>query len=157
MAIEEHDREDLLRDGRAMSVRGELVSDDEELLIGFRPGNQASLYCGPERVFQFDSLGRLRRVYLDGQKFAADDGRLVEICRETRGGRVELTRHMVENVTSSTIVDVADRTVKQIAVMIDDDQAWRVIGAGEAEFRELVRGWAYSVSSPPQISAAAGA
>ena len=73
MAIEERDREDLLRDGSAMLVRGEVVSDELELLIGFRAENQGSLYCGPERVFQFDVQGRIRRVFFDGRKFAAAD------------------------------------------------------------------------------------
>ena len=157
MAIEEHDREDLLRDGRAMPIRGELNSDDVELLIGFRPRNQASLYCGPDRVFQFDASGKIRRVFFDGRKFAADDGVLVEVKRESRGGRVELIRRQVDDQAHATIVSAADAAVRQTLLMIDGDQpSWRIIGATESEFRDHVGQWIQLVSDPPEIALSAG-
>ena len=96
MAIEERDREDLLRDGRTMSVRGEFTCGEATMLIGFRRRGQASLYVGPDRVYQFDATAQLRRVFLDGRKYAADSGALVQLCRDSRGGRVELSRQPVD-------------------------------------------------------------
>ena len=61
MALEERDREDLLRDGRLMPLRGECLIDGVKVVLGFRSQGQLSLYCGPDPVFQFNAARELRR------------------------------------------------------------------------------------------------
>lgn len=158
MALEEHDREDLLRDGRMMLLRGEVDLDDVTMLLGFRREGQVSLYFGPERVFQFDKDGRLRRAFFDGRKFAANAGRLVQLSRQSRGGRVEMTRQDVDQVTTLMIFDAAADNIKRLNTVICDNKLeWRVVGTSGAEFRDRVKRWLETIPLPLQISAAAGA
>jgi hypothetical protein len=70
MALEEQDREDLLRDGRAMPLRGECTLSGSQVVIGFRSAGQLSLYCGPDPVFQFNAEQKLRRAFFQGRRFA---------------------------------------------------------------------------------------
>ena len=51
MVKQEHDREDLLRDGKQMTARAEAVMDDVVVVIGFRPNSQVSFYFGQDPVF----------------------------------------------------------------------------------------------------------
>ena len=154
MALEEHDREDLLRDGRMMPVRGELDLDDVTILIGFRRQGQLSLYSGTQRVFQFDATGQLRRVYFDGRKYAADAGKLLQLSRQSRGGRVELTPQDVDAASTSTIIDAVTDTVKRLSAIISDSQkVWRVVGASNADFGDRVKRWLETIPIPVQIGA----
>ena len=158
MAIEEHDREDLLRDGRTMAVRGELVLDGVTIVIGFRRQGQFSLYWGADRVFQFDESQQLRRVYLDGRKYAAESGELIELTRPTRGGRVELTRQGVDESTTSTIVDTISGTLSRLSAIISDKESeWSTVGASDADFHDRVIGWLQTIPSPLQIGSKANA
>lgn len=158
MALEEHDREDLLRDGRTMPVRGECRCAGETVLIGFRSAGQASLYWGSERVFQFDAAGRLRRVYLAGEKFAAQSAGLVQLHRQRRGGRVELVRERASEDKQSNVLAAADGCLQRIAKVTKDDAIqWRVEGSDVEGFRTRVCDWLNTVASPPQISTSASA
>mgnify|MGYP003681535513 CR=1 FL=1 len=77
MAKQEQDREDLLRDGHQMSIRGETIINGIVVTIGFRSLGQLSMYCGADPVFQFNADHQLRRVFFEGERIAADAGRLV--------------------------------------------------------------------------------
>ncbi len=158
MAIEEHDREDLLRDGRKMAVRGQMVLDGVTILIGFRRQGQVSLYWGAGRVFQFDESQQLRRVYLDGRKYAAESGKLIELSRQSRGGRVELTRQGVDQSTTATVVDTIADTLKRLfAIISDNESEWSTVGATAADFRDRVSRWLQTMPSPLQIGSRANA
>tara|TARA_R110002049_G_scaffold2750_2_gene21496 strand:- start:295574 stop:296080 length:507 start_codon:yes stop_codon:yes gene_type:complete len=114
MAIEEHDRENLLRDGKTMSVRGEATIDGVTVVVGFRDQGQASLYCGVDPVFQFNAQHQLRRVYYHGQRYAADNGNLVLLDRTSSGGRVILKRRRVSSETKHAIVNSVDQWIERI-------------------------------------------
>ena len=158
MAIEEHDREDLLRDGRTMPVRGEVVAGELTILVGFRSQGQLSLYWGSQRVFQFDEAGRIRRVFFEGRKFAADSGDLLELRRSARGGRVEFTRRQAAESTASTITDAVRQSINQVAeIIVDGKSQWRVVGASEADFLSRVSRWLRKVPLPIEIASSANA
>ena len=107
MAIEEEKREDLLRDAvtytRRLMLRIALPLEDyhekqaqgsqprAELFAGCRADGCWSLYFGEDPVLQFTQLGRVRRLYVDGRKYAFLGGSLTELTRMARGGRVQLT------------------------------------------------------------------
>ena len=94
MTQQEQDREDILREATALTVRAELTvaGFPENIVIGFRPGGAASVFVGVDPVFQFNSAGELRRGFRDGKLLKAVNGRLSTMRRERREGQVQLLR-----------------------------------------------------------------
>ncbi len=95
MAIEHRESENLLRDGVVYNprllMRGECIGRRAaEVFFGFRPRGGWSLYCDEDPVLQFTPDGLLRRLYHEKKKYAAVNGRLVELCRTEVGGRVKM-------------------------------------------------------------------
>ena len=109
MAIDEKKRENLLAEATAycrrmlVSVSGITFGDQslEQLFAGVRADGRWSFYFDESPVIQLDSQGRLRRLFLLPHKFAADQGRLVQLERPNQlrrpdqGGRVELDRQPI--------------------------------------------------------------
>ena len=103
MAIDEKKRENLLAEATAysrrmlVSIAGVTFGDQslEQLFAGVRADGRWSLYFDESPVIQLDSQGRLRRLFLLPHKFAADQGRLVQLNRPGQGGRVELDRQPI--------------------------------------------------------------
>ena len=151
MALEEHDREDLLGDGRMMPVRGETEIDGLTVLCGFRSEGQVSIYFGSERVFQFDRRNQLRRVYLDGQRFAAQQGTLVELVRARRGGRLELRRDQVDGERIHEIIDCLQGCLAKIATSMCVTP-WQTVGLTPPEFAERIDKWLGELPDPIQIA-----
>lgn len=142
MAIHEHDREDLIRDGHTMTFRGELDADGVTVLVGFRPQGQLSLYIGADPVFQFNSHGQLRRVYFQGRRFSAERGNLVELIRDSVGGKVQLNRRQIDEDTLSLLRSSALNWIEKIGKRIGNpDSLARVTGEESIPFRERVTRW----------------
>ncbi|MCC9656483.1 hypothetical protein [Rhodopirellula halodulae] len=93
MARQTHDREDLLAEGVNLPERARLrhLPTDREWLIGWRKDGGPAIYDGPDRVFQFNAKNELRRVYLDGEKFAAQDKSLCRMVRPTASQQCQST------------------------------------------------------------------
>jgi hypothetical protein len=93
MAHECHDREDLLRDARALAPRVQIQATlggrRVSLFAGFR-GEALSLYYGADPVFHFNAEGELRRAFIGGRLVKADAGRLVTMERVHTPTAVEL-------------------------------------------------------------------
>jgi hypothetical protein len=83
MARQEADREDLLKETTAYPHRGLLALDNPHgwVLLGERKQGAISIYYGTETVFQFNRDGYLRRVFWQGTKWAAANGRLEALVR----------------------------------------------------------------------------
>ncbi len=64
--------------------------------MGRRENGAVSVYWTSEEVYQFNVAGELRRVFFHGARFAAEDGVLVKLLRESRGGRVQLIRQAID-------------------------------------------------------------
>jgi hypothetical protein len=94
MARKPHPREDFIADATALVQRVELRRNDhaEPIAAGFRSDGSLSLLFGDDPVYQFNSLGQLRRAFANDRMYKADRGRLVVLARENRGGRVQLTQ-----------------------------------------------------------------
>lgn len=95
MARQEREREDLLREAKALVERIEIVVTDQDppVVIGFRSNGAASLYFGGDPVYHFNSTCELRRAFIDGLQFKAVNGRLVSLSRKRTQHEVELVRH----------------------------------------------------------------
>jgi hypothetical protein len=94
MARDSESREDLMRDATALVERAEFAGAGESLIIvGFRRDGCASLYFGEDPVYHFNTQGQLRRAFLAGELYTAEQGRLVRLRRERGDGEVALVRH----------------------------------------------------------------
>jgi len=62
---------DLMRDATGLVRRVELdwPGDDRPLVAGFRRDEVLSFYFGESPVYQFDADGRLRRAFLDPDRY----------------------------------------------------------------------------------------
>ncbi|MBI3839600.1 MAG: hypothetical protein HY288_16895 [Planctomycetia bacterium] len=98
MAREEHDREDLLAEAKALVERVSLdiSGNDEQVVIGFRRDGSASFYFSPQRVYQFTSAGQLRRGFVGDRLFKAQRRQLIALRRERHEQAVELIRHVLD-------------------------------------------------------------
>jgi hypothetical protein len=83
MARQEADREDLLQETVAYPRRGLLALDQPHgwVLLGERKQGAISIYYGTDSVFQFNRDGYLRRVFWQGIRWAAANGRLEALVR----------------------------------------------------------------------------
>ncbi len=158
MAIEEHDREDLLRDGRNMPLRGECFIRGVPLIVGFRSQGQMSIYCGADPVFQFNAERQLRRVYYQGRRFAADNGHLFELTRQTRGGKVEFESNQVDPQTQMEILSCLSGWLSAIR---DSGKSkatdWRIVDDPLNAFRNSLLDWLEQTATGTQIANAPNA
>ena len=94
MAHQESEREDLLKDATAYSLRGQwrVPSCQEPVFVGFRPNGGASFYFGQDEAYHFNAAGELRRAFYDGKLIKAEDAGLVELTRHRTPGETQLLR-----------------------------------------------------------------
>ncbi|MFK8114143.1 MAG: hypothetical protein AB8B91_18220 [Rubripirellula sp.] len=155
MAIEEHDREDLLKDGRTMPTRGQCSFGEVELMVGFRPQGQASLYCGADPVFQFNQDHELRRAFFRGQRFSADNQRLVRLARQSSGGKVQFVPHAIGSAVEAELFqEFADWHQKLLEQ--NSRSSWRVIESTPGEFLSRLHSW-IELAMPMRIAHAPNA
>ncbi len=158
MALEEQDREDLLRDGRMMPLRGECVINGVTVVAGFRNRGQLSLYCGPDPVFQFNAERQLRRVYFQARRFAAENGYLAELTREKRGGKVEFDSKQVDPQTQMIILSCLSDWLCLIRDAVRSNQTdWRIVDGNLSIFKARLLDWFNQVSTVVQIASAPNA
>jgi hypothetical protein len=95
MASQPHDRENLLRDARALvpraMLRATLNGREVDVFVGFR-GDSLSLYFGGDPVYHFNDRGELRRAYVNGRLIKAEHGRLVTLQRKRSDKETALER-----------------------------------------------------------------
>jgi hypothetical protein len=107
MARQEHPREDLLRDARALTPRIELhraparadervrANATQVVFAGWRAG-ALSLYFGEDPVYHFTTDGALRRAFVADRLVKAERGTLVTLSRQRTLGEVQLIRHELD-------------------------------------------------------------
>jgi len=130
MPRELHDREDLLRDARALTprlmVEVRLAERHEKVFAGFR-GESLSLYFGDEPVFHFNSRGELRRAHVGGRLISADGGMLCELRRVSHGNALSFAGEQFDKSHQQSFVDeLACRLVELRAAF--DSKQFRLIG-----------------------------
>ena len=107
MAREVQDREDLLRDGKALVPRVELqVEIDEQtvtVVAGFRAHGALSLYFDAEPVYHFNSRNQLRRAFVDDRLVKAERGRLIALRRVQSNTSSTLLRHEMTDAEQSEL------------------------------------------------------
>lgn len=142
MALHERDREDLLRDGHTMIHRGACDIDGITLLAGFRKQNQLSLYCGADPVFQFNANGHLRRVYFQGRRFAAEQGQLAELIRESVVEKPQATSNQIDCHLMTAIEETFEEWIMKARQQITQSPSrWRTVGEDSNAFQDRLIQW----------------
>jgi hypothetical protein len=98
MARDEQSREDLLAEATNLVERVSLrlctpLDSNDEVVAGFRRDGSLAIYFGQERVYQFTSVGELRRAYVDGLLYKAQRGNWIVMRRE----RTSESLHLVSS------------------------------------------------------------
>ncbi len=158
MAIQQHDREDLLGSGRAMPLRGELEINGVTLLVGFRSDGQVSLYCGTDPVFQFNGNSQLRRVFFQGRRFAAEGGRLMQLEQGRLGGKVRFQRQPVDQSQADKILALLGRWLSELQQAADQRPGeWRLVEPEPGALHKQLRAWLCELPNPPEIASSPNA
>ena len=95
MARNEAEREDLIREAVALGERAELrvVGFDGLITIGLRNDSAMSVFIDQDPVYQFDSLGRLRRAFVGGFLYRSQYETLARLQRVRTDSQTQLLRH----------------------------------------------------------------
>ncbi|TWT92036.1 hypothetical protein Pla52n_63320 [Stieleria varia] len=122
-----------------MSLRCAAMVGGTRVVIGFRSGGQASIYCGEEPVFQFNGSGELRRVYDQGQRYAADAGRLVHLQRIAKVSRLQL---VPQPISGERFEEIAASWRDWYArICQTDDSRWLSPDGDAALFLQRLNAW----------------
>lgn len=126
MALEEHDREDLVRDGRAFTFRGETICDRETVFVGLRADGRLSLYWGKDRVWQLDLEHAIRRGFWRGRRLTGEADRgLMWLSPRQRGGRMQMERTLFSEVETLAIYLELKAALQQLATHLKQgSQVW---------------------------------
>ena len=153
MALRQQDREDLLQSGRAMPRRAEIDIDGVTVLVGLRSDGQVSLYCGADPVFQFNRKSQLRRVFFEGRRIAAEDGRLYELQQERRGGKVHFERRAMDKSATEAVCAALKRWLGDLRQAVAQGPTdWRVVEPESGVFFDDLQLWLQQLTEPPGIA-----
>jgi hypothetical protein len=130
MARKPHPREDFLTDATALVQRVELwpAAAVEPVLAGFRADGSVSLMFGEDPVYQFNSLGQLRRAFVDGRIYKADAGRLVALTRDRQDGRIQMVAEVLPDAAARELIASLSARLADLAAQIKSGQI-RVVAA----------------------------
>jgi hypothetical protein len=125
MAREEQDREDLLRDATAYADRAELdfPGFESPVFFGLRRDGAASVYFSADRVYHFNARGELRRAYLDGLLYKADQGQLVAMARQRSDTETSLESRRLSADETRRLLAGMQRELLQLAEWFASDTA----------------------------------
>lgn len=157
MARQEHQREDLLREAVALVERAELRLPDsaEHVVIGFRRDGSASVFFGEEPVYQFNTLGELRRAYHDGLLYKAERGRLASLRRQRVPGEVQLLRYDLNDEETSRFLAELTQRVGDLRYHVHGGsiELLRQAPAG-SDVVERIERWLAALELPPRLASA---
>lgn len=144
MARDEQNREDLLAEATALVDRASLHLPEQanETVVGFRGDGSLALYLAPDRVYQFNSTGHLRRAFVGDLIYKAQAGKLVSLRRRRSEDAVQLiSRALVESELSTFLAEMrsAINSLRQALVAENYELLGEVPASGQVLPR--VRDW----------------
>lgn len=155
MARNPEEREELLREARALVVRAEMEVDgfDEPIVVGFRHTGAASLYFGQDVVYQFNTTSELRRAYLNGEMYKSEKRRLVRLRRNRTGESLELISHELTPAETSEFLSAARARIRELQSALCQNR-YRLIGqvTDDQDAPSQICGWLAKL--PAQVAIA---
>ena len=121
--------EDLLADATALIHRAklELPSGNDHVVFGFRENGALSLFFNPEVVYHFNERHQLRRVFLHGERYKAEQGRLVRVTRIPGLRNVRLESTPIKPPQLKHILSVLDEQLRELEASLKDGN-YRIVG-----------------------------
>jgi len=116
MARQEEEREDLLAEATALVERVSLriAGYEEEVVVGFRRDQSASIYFGGDPVYQFTSQGELRRAFVGNLLYKAREGRLVSLRRERSQEATTLVSRELDPAASQSFLQTMRANLERL-------------------------------------------
>ena len=116
MARSESDREDLMQEATALCQRAEFRVPQlpQTVVAGYRRDGSLSLFFGPDPIYHFDPLLRLRRAFVDGQLYRTQGQTLAQLTRVRTPTATELRRR---DLTSQELAEMLDAITGQIRIL----------------------------------------
>jgi len=155
MARNPEEREELLREARALVVRAEMDVDgfDEPVVVGFRRSGAASFYFGQDAVYQFNAANELRRAYLDGTMYKTEGRQLVRLNPTRTSESLELVSHQLTPAETSEFLSTAAAPIRALHDAIEENR-YRMIGQvpADQDVAGQIRDWLAKL--PPEIALA---
>lgn len=136
MARDESDREDLLREAVALPRRAEFefAHCDEPVFLGFKKTGGLSIYFGADPVYQFNSLGQLRRAYRNGALYRTQGTTLAELKRDRSDDeKVVLHRRDLEEAELRRFLDQMKRDLHDLQQHLSARTYQKMLTVPEAE------------------------
>ena len=129
MARVPEEREELLREARALVMRAEMEVDGfaEPVVVGFRRGGAASFYFGQDVVYQFNTASELRRAYLDGEMYKTEQRRLVRLNPRRTDESLELVSHELTPAETTEFLSAAAARIRALQSALCENR-FRLIG-----------------------------
>lgn len=157
MARVEADREDLLKEAVALVRRMEFqpIDSEESIIVGFRQAGWLSVYFGPDRMYQFDDAGRLRRSYINGLLYRTQGTTLAQLQRQRSDTETALVRH---DLDANALAEFRKQAVEKIRwleglLRADDFMVARRIPADDAKLTQDVLAFLEIVLNSPEFLA----
>ncbi len=155
MSRRESDREDLLREATALVERAEIriPGESEPIVVGFRRDGSASFFFGADPVYQFNSAGELRRVFIKGLLYKAERGQLVCLRRKRTEIEVALIRTELNTAEARALLaDAHDRLTSLQQALLSDSFTIRGQVPPNADLISRIRDWLAEIPSPIQVA-----
>lgn len=153
---QERDREDLLAEATALVERIELSLPgvDQHVVVGFRANGAASVYFGQDAAYQFNSAGELRRAFVAGRLFKAENRRLVALHRQRSPGEVALVHHDLTPAETSELLAAVRGNLESVREALNTER-FTIVGQvpGDADVTGRVKTWLEQLTLPPTIAA----
>jgi hypothetical protein len=155
MSRSESDREDLLREATALVERAELTIPgcDEPVVVGFRRDGAASFFFGADPVYQFNTAGELRRAYVAGLLYKAEQGKLVALRRQRTATETALVRHELTPAETASFLDIAQRFLINLQTSLNagHHKLLREVPPA-ADVPRRIAGWLRDLPSPIHLA-----
>ena len=121
--------EDLLADATALVHRAkiELPPGTDPIVLGFRANGALSLFFDPEVAYHFNQHCQIRRVFLHGERYKAEQGQLVCVRRLPGLRNVRLQITAIKPRQLEHILAVLDERLRCWQALLHDGN-YRLIG-----------------------------
>lgn len=156
MAREEHDREDLLAEARALTERVEIrpSAAGAAVVIGFRRDGCASVFFDSDPAYHFNKANELRRAFVSGKLLKAENRALAALTRERTTSEVQLVRHDLTADETRTLLTDLERRLRELHAAITAG-GYTLVGQVPEQANVLQRAsdWLDGFSDPIRIAA----
>lgn len=122
MALSEKDKEDLMKQATQYERRLRFqAKSGKTVFSGITKKGGLSLFDDQERVLHFNAELQLRRLFWEGQRYSAANGKLEQVGRHSKGGRVQLVRETLKHGREQDLLQMCLTQVRFVYSELSDN------------------------------------